>query len=67
MDAVFAAHLAVHLVNWPRHLRQHHAAVPPHAYRDRHYPAINRRVTRQEFAQAVQWARDAGLTNLQSQ
>jgi putative pyruvate formate lyase activating enzyme len=36
-------------------------------HRARHYPEINRGVTRQEFAQAVQWARDAGLTNLQSQ
>ena len=31
------------------------------------YPAIARRITRQEYVEAVQWARDAGLTNLDLQ
>jgi putative pyruvate formate lyase activating enzyme len=31
------------------------------------YPEISRRLTRKEFDEAVQWARDAGLTNLDIQ
>lgn len=31
------------------------------------YPEISRRLTREEFAQAVTWAREAGLTNLDIQ
>jgi putative pyruvate formate lyase activating enzyme len=33
-------------------------------YRAREFPEIARPVSREEFAQAVVWARDAGLTNL---
>lgn len=32
------------------------------AHRSRHYPEINRRITQREFGQAIQWAREAGLT-----
>jgi len=31
------------------------------------YPAISRRITRQEYAESVKWARDAGLNNLEIQ
>jgi putative pyruvate formate lyase activating enzyme len=31
------------------------------------YPKISRRLTRQEYAEAVRWAKDAGLTNLDIQ
>jgi putative pyruvate formate lyase activating enzyme len=33
-------------------------------YTAHNYPKIARRVTRGEYAEAVQWAKDAGLTNL---
>lgn len=33
-------------------------------HRARLYPEMNRRITRQEYAQALQWAREAGLTSL---
>ena len=33
-------------------------------YRAALYPEINRRITREEFARAVEWAREAGLINL---
>jgi putative pyruvate formate lyase activating enzyme len=33
-------------------------------HRARLYPEINRPITKQEFAQALQWAHDAGLTNV---
>jgi len=36
-------------------------------YRAHEYPAIARRITRQEYDRAVQWAREAGLTNLDIQ
>lgn len=36
-------------------------------YRALDYPEIARRLTRQEYAEAVQWAREAGLTNLDIQ
>ncbi len=36
-------------------------------YRAFDYPEIARRLTRQEYAEAVQWAREAGLTNLDIQ
>lgn len=36
-------------------------------YRAEDYPAIARRLTREEYAEAVAWARDAGLTNLDTQ
>jgi putative pyruvate formate lyase activating enzyme len=32
-------------------------------FRAREHPPLDRRVTQQEFAQAMQWARDAGLRN----
>ncbi|GAB4372978.1 MAG: radical SAM protein [Calditrichia bacterium] len=32
-----------------------------------HYPEIARRITRQEYEEAVQWAREAGLSNLDIQ
>jgi putative pyruvate formate lyase activating enzyme len=39
-------------------------------YRPEHkafdYPAIDRRLTREEWKQAVAWALEAGLTNLHS-
>jgi len=31
------------------------------------YPEINRRITKEEFNQAIQWTQDAGLTNVQVQ
>jgi putative pyruvate formate lyase activating enzyme len=31
------------------------------------YPEISRRITREEFEQAVDWAKQAGLTNLDIQ
>lgn len=31
------------------------------------YPKINRRITREEYEQAIDWAREAGLTNLDLQ
>jgi len=37
------------------------------AFRASRVPAIARRLTRREYDQAVQWARDAGLTNLDIQ
>ena len=36
-------------------------------YRAFDYPEIARRLTRQEYAEAVRWAREAGLTNLDIQ
>jgi len=36
-------------------------------YRAEDYPDIARRLTREEYAEAVAWARDAGLTNLDIQ
>lgn len=36
-------------------------------YRAHEYPEIARRLTRQEYAEAVRWAREAGLTNLDIQ
>jgi putative pyruvate formate lyase activating enzyme len=36
-------------------------------YQAHQYPDIARRVTRQEYDDAVEWARDAGLTNLDIQ
>lgn len=36
-------------------------------YRASEYPAIARRITRQEYVEAVGWAKDAGLTNLELQ
>jgi putative pyruvate formate lyase activating enzyme len=36
-------------------------------YKADQYPKIARRLTRKEYTQAVQWARDAGLTNLDIQ
>jgi putative pyruvate formate lyase activating enzyme len=36
-------------------------------YQADQYPKIARRLTREEYTQAVQWARDAGLTNLDIQ
>ncbi len=36
-------------------------------YKARNYPKIARRVTREEYAEAVKWAKDAGLTNLDIQ
>ncbi len=36
-------------------------------YKARNYPQIARRVTREEYAGAVQWAKNAGLTNLDIQ
>jgi putative pyruvate formate lyase activating enzyme len=36
-------------------------------YRANDYPDIARRLTREEYAEAVAWARDAGLTNLDLQ
>jgi putative pyruvate formate lyase activating enzyme len=37
------------------------------AFKARDYPEISRAVTRQEYLQAVEWAREAGLTNLDLQ
>lgn len=37
------------------------------AYKASRYPAISRRITRKEYQEAVQWAQDAGLTNLDIQ
>lgn len=37
------------------------------AYRARDYPEIARRITRREYEEAVNWARGAGLTNLDVQ
>lgn len=34
------------------------------AYKSHHYPEINRRITKQEYQEAVQLAKDAGLFNL---
>ena len=31
------------------------------------YPQIDRRITRKEYAEAVEWAKKAGLTNLDIQ
>jgi len=36
-------------------------------YKANDYPAISRRITREEYADAVRWAREAGLTNLDIQ
>jgi len=36
-------------------------------YKAKNYPAISRRITRQEYSNAVKWARDAGLNNLEIQ
>ena len=36
-------------------------------YRAHGYPEISRRITRQEYEEAVIWARAAGLTNLDIQ
>jgi putative pyruvate formate lyase activating enzyme len=36
-------------------------------YKANQYPEIARRITRQEYADAVDWARAAGLTNLDIQ
>lgn len=36
-------------------------------YKAFHYPAISRRLTRQEFAQAITWAKQFGLTNVDIQ
>ena len=36
-------------------------------YEARRYPELSRPVTRQEYSQAVAWAREAGLTNLHLQ
>lgn len=36
-------------------------------YKASRYPAISRRITQQEYQEAVQWAQDAGLTNLDIQ
>lgn len=36
-------------------------------YKAGDYPQINRRITREEYRQAVAWAREAGLTNLDVQ
>ncbi|UCH85901.1 MAG: radical SAM protein [Candidatus Latescibacterota bacterium] len=36
-------------------------------YKASSYPEINRRLTRKEYTQAVQWAKEAGLTNLDIQ
>jgi putative pyruvate formate lyase activating enzyme len=36
-------------------------------YRAQDYPEIARRITRQEYEEAVNWARAAGLTNLDIQ
>jgi len=36
-------------------------------YKAHEYPQISRRITRQEYRDAVKWARDAGLTNLDIQ
>lgn len=36
-------------------------------HRAHEHPAISRRITRQEYADAVRWARQAGLTNLDLQ
>ena len=33
-------------------------------YKAFNYPKIDRRLTRKEFKQAIKWAREAGLTNL---
>ncbi len=37
------------------------------AHRAREFPALSRAITRQEYDQAVSWARDAGLTRLDIQ
>jgi len=34
------------------------------SYRSHHFPRINRRITREEYQRAVNFAKDAGLTNL---
>lgn len=36
-------------------------------YKANHYPEISRRITRKEYQDAVQWAKEAGLTNLDIQ
>jgi len=36
-------------------------------YKAHQYPAIARRITRKEYSDAVKWAKDAGLTNLDIQ
>jgi len=36
-------------------------------YKAFEYPEISRRITREEYAEAVKWAKDAGLTNLDIQ
>ncbi|HHS14408.1 MAG TPA: radical SAM protein [bacterium] len=38
----------------------------PH-YRSMEYPDIARRITRQEYQEAIEWAREAGLTNIDVQ
>lgn len=35
-------------------------------HRAKQHPEINRRITRQEYAQSLEWAREAGLVNLDS-
>jgi putative pyruvate formate lyase activating enzyme len=34
------------------------------AFRSNEFPPLDRRITQQEFAQAMTWAREAGLRNL---
>ena len=36
-------------------------------YKAFEYPEISRRITREEYEEAVRWAKDAGLTNLDLQ
>jgi len=36
-------------------------------YKAKNYPAILRRITRKEYSDAVKWAKDARLTNLEIQ
>jgi len=36
-------------------------------YKAHEYPEINRRLTRDEYAEAVQWAKEFGLTNVKTQ
>jgi putative pyruvate formate lyase activating enzyme len=36
-------------------------------YKAFEYPEISRRITREEYAEAVKWAKDAGLKNLDIQ
>jgi putative pyruvate formate lyase activating enzyme len=36
-------------------------------YRASEYPEISRRITREEYHEAIRWAKEAGLTNLDIQ